>query len=716
MTLRDTRLHTLCLVFALALGWAPSVAAQEAPSPPPGDLTGNGRMDGNDAATVRDAWNALQDTGRCTAPGLESNDVDGDGCITVADVQLIAAQIGGAQAGAAPASPQALESMTFTVTSALSDNDDNPGDGICRTAASSPAAGACTLRAALQEANARPGPDRIEFDIRNPDGSCPDVVNIRPGRNVSQFFLIEDDATTIDGYTQCGAKPNTGAVSGNAVIKIQIDGAQGSGNYPANDGVDGLTIRSSHNVIRGLSIFRWDHQILITGSNANYNQIQGNFLGTSADGQFRYTSGTTNHREGIRLWYNTKYNVIGCGSFNGTQFQPCTNPADVYAARNIISGNGDDGVHLQGNSNAGSPEHNRIVGNYIGLKQDGLTPLPNRADAVDFELGAANNWLGGESPLERNVISGNGSEGIEISHSTRTQGNRVVGNYFGLDATGMGIVPNTGSGVSFEDTVNNNYAYKNYTSGNLQSGFRFYLLAYENQVYDNIIGLMADGVTPAGNQHDGVYVMGGSQRNLITRNTIAHNREKGVDVDPFSVPEHNWIAETYYNTISRNRMYNNGEKGINLNSKTSGGITIYGNQRREAPELVAASTTLAIGRSSCAHCVVEIFVADKTSTGGPEPAGEGRDFLGAGETDASGSFAVPISAPEGAILTATVTDREGNTSEFGRNIRVQAGPVQPLPTATPAPTASTTPVPSATPTVEPQPAGDNQVFLPLTVR
>ena len=46
----------------------------------------------------------------------------------------------------------------FTVINALDLGDANPGDGICDIA---PPSHVCTLRAAIQEANALPGADEI---------------------------------------------------------------------------------------------------------------------------------------------------------------------------------------------------------------------------------------------------------------------------------------------------------------------------------------------------------------------------------------------------------------------------------------------------------------------------------------------------------------------------------------------------------------------------
>jgi CSLREA domain-containing protein len=56
------------------------------------------------------------------------------------------------------AAPRAVEAATFTVTSTLDQTDVLPGDGICATVSNT-----CTLRAAIQEANAFPGPDTIKL-------------------------------------------------------------------------------------------------------------------------------------------------------------------------------------------------------------------------------------------------------------------------------------------------------------------------------------------------------------------------------------------------------------------------------------------------------------------------------------------------------------------------------------------------------------------------
>ena len=57
------------------------------------------------------------------------------------------------------ATPSSVEAKTFTVTTMQNEADANPGDGIVAGSVS----GACTLRAAIQTANALPGPDAIKL-------------------------------------------------------------------------------------------------------------------------------------------------------------------------------------------------------------------------------------------------------------------------------------------------------------------------------------------------------------------------------------------------------------------------------------------------------------------------------------------------------------------------------------------------------------------------
>ena len=84
------------------------------------------------------------------------------------------------------------------------------------------------------------------------------------------------------------------------------------------------------------------------------------------------------------------------------------------------------GVVLTGGGN------NRIEGNIIGLDATGTAARPNKGVGISIQ-NSSFNVVGGTSPAQRNVISGNTSGGISISSAAD---NRVLGNYIGTDATG----------------------------------------------------------------------------------------------------------------------------------------------------------------------------------------------------------------------------------------------------------------------------------------
>ena len=62
--------------------------------------------------------------------------------------------------------------MAFTVNSTGDGGDANPGDGLCDTGA-----GECTLRAAIEEANAHAGDDGIFFNIPPTQPNCDETGN-----------------------------------------------------------------------------------------------------------------------------------------------------------------------------------------------------------------------------------------------------------------------------------------------------------------------------------------------------------------------------------------------------------------------------------------------------------------------------------------------------------------------------------------------------------
>ncbi len=115
------------------------------------------------------------------------------------------------------------EAATFTVNKTGDAEDRSLGDTVCDTSVQT--GDQCTLRAAIQEANNTPGADTIDFAI----GGRTTVKTINVGSTGNGALPIITDTVTIDGYTQRGAKENTLAEGNDAVLKVQLNGANAGG-------------------------------------------------------------------------------------------------------------------------------------------------------------------------------------------------------------------------------------------------------------------------------------------------------------------------------------------------------------------------------------------------------------------------------------------------------------------------------------------------------
>ena len=197
------------------------------------------------------------------------------------------------------------------------------------------------------------------------------------------------------------------------------NGSQGVRIGDAPNNVIGGTDPGAGNLISGNST-----GVAIHFAGATGNAVQGNFIGTNADG----TADLGNSGDGVYLVSAAWGNLIG---------------GSTPAARNIISGNDGDGVHINGDYN-GEANNNTVQGNYIGTDVHGTADLGNAADGIRITK-AWGNTIGGTASGQRNVISGNGDDGIHIDNAS--YGNVILGSYIGVDATGAAALGNDDNGV-----------------------------------------------------------------------------------------------------------------------------------------------------------------------------------------------------------------------------------------------------------------------------
>ena len=275
-------------------------------------------------------------------------------------------------------------------------------------------------------------------------------------------------------------------------------------NVVTGNTVAGVRVQSpfnqiSDNVLSG----NGESGLVISGASASDNFVEGNRIGVDAAG----TTAVPNGIHGILLTGSS--NAIGGPSPD---------------QRNIISGNGRDGIFISGID----ASDNDILGNHIGVDAAGTAAIPNGLTGI-WVAGAPFNFIGGSNPGDGNVISGNGRVGIQIVGPDATA-NSVEGNFIGTDAAGETAIPNAETGLLIFKSAANSVGPaggpdgRNVISGNGSFGVLIFGVgADNNNVFFNHIGLDADGDSPLGNGRSGVDIRQGAAGNAVFENFVAAN-------------------------------------------------------------------------------------------------------------------------------------------------------------------------------------------------
>jgi len=185
-----------------------------------------------------------------------------------------------------------------------------------------------------------------------------------------------------------------------------------------------------------------------------------------------------------------------------------------------------------------------IEGNFLGTDPTGSIASPNTFGIL-IDIGAKNVTIGGASPADRNVISGNvAGIGIGNGFDNGGSGHQILGNFIGTDAAGTAAVPN-GIGITMHTNVHdstiggNTPGARNVISGNTGhgvgvSGFLGDPSTSGNVVQGNYIGTDVTGSAPLGNGADGIFVGGYTNTigggNSGEGNVIAANVSNGIEI------------------------------------------------------------------------------------------------------------------------------------------------------------------------------------------
>ena len=428
--------------------------------------------------------------------------------------------------------------------------------------------------------------------LTTPGGACTGACNVFSGN--------DDQGIDVEFATAAGAPVIQGnfigvGIDGLTPVPNHIPSGQGTGiDLVFSNGVQiGGGTAAARNVI-GAN----DTGILVDSGDSNV--IQGNYIGLGTDG---------NTAVGARLTPNP-LDGVGIDVTDGAT--NTTIEGVTTGAGNVISGNGQYGIHVHG------ADTTTIKGNLIGTNAAGTLARPNGAHGIlvedtspaakssntaiggltaipgvtpgnvisgnahhgviDTSTGGGDLFqgnlvgtnaagtaalgngqegieiqndgtvVGGVNPAARNVASGNGGSGILLLGASHTT---VDGNYAGTNAAGTAAIPNGFDGIGANGSHDSQIGTPgggNLVSGNNLNGVAVFNGSDLSFVQANRIGVAADGTSPLGNGGEGVRVLGTSN----------------VTVGGASAPNGNTIA-------------NNGTVGVNVIGNPVTGVSIESN-------------------------------------------------------------------------------------------------------------------------------------------
>jgi hypothetical protein len=348
-------------------------------------------------------------------------------------------------------SPQAPASRRARLAAEPLEDRSTPATFAVTTADDS---GAGSLRQAILDANASPGPDNVVFAVGTgpvtialasplPPMTEPTLIlgNTQPGLtdpsniNPDPFFNAPFPLVTVDG-SDAGAGADGLVFSGAGSSGSQVQYLQ-----VLNFDGDGIVLDGSANGLLAffVSSGHGGNGVVITGAGATGNRLENGFIGTDKTGNVVVPNGG----DGVLITDDASGNVVGGGNF--------------FQSRCIISGNLGNGVRITGGASG-----NLEQGNVIGLNAGNDQALGNGLDGVLVEGTGAGNIIGGPVGLG-GIKAANGRHGVSVmgespgtvvfnafagtsAFSNRDFGNGLDGIHVEASGAGIIITTNIGSG------------------------------------------------------------------------------------------------------------------------------------------------------------------------------------------------------------------------------------------------------------------------------
>lgn len=494
-----------------------------------------------------------------------------------------------------------------------------------------------------------------------------DKTGMNPISNHTGVYIFSNANSNIVGGTVAGER---NIISANYEMGICMEAADSNivkGNYIGPDST-------------GLGTFKFSNDTLIQGNGLYFNSNAAhNIAGGNNPGEGNIISG--NRVYGLVYYGNSPYNTcignyIGVDKTGNVKMPNTTGICVDGGANhnpilnNVLSGNLAYGIFIV----TTGTYYNELRGNKIGTNAAGTDTVPNQIGVI-LGGGTKYNIIGGTTPADRNIISGNYFDGIEVADSS-TMYNNIIGNYIGTNAAGNVALPNY-NGVGLATLPSKNNIENNLVSGNLYIGIILYERSDSNTVYSNKVGTAADGISPLGNGAAGIVMDIKSKYNKIggpgKGNIVAYNDTAGIIIGD---------TNSVYNTLSENLVYNNPLMGIDLfpfgvNANDPGDIDQGCNGLMNYPVITSVVYDIGSGvtyvsgtmdysiNGGPAGIIVELF---KTDNANIYSHGDAIAYLGSATVDGTGNWAFNCTGlTTSDMVTATATDMLGNTSEFALN-------------------------------------------------
>ena len=367
-------------------------------------------------------------------------------------------------------------------------------------------------------------------------------------------IVVNSDNNVIDGNF-IGTDPAGNTALGNSIGVHVTTGANnliGGTTPPARNVISANVAGGVGNVwVDGLVNF----QGVPTAPFPSGTLIRGNYIGTNAAGLAGFFAGEFGNSDGVVVVRSTG-TIIGGSDADDTSLD------GNVGARNVISGNV-DGIHTEEVGTTYAADIT-VQGNFIGVNATGNVALGNFGNGIFFspQRERSDNFItvGGTAAGAGNVISGNTAVGVVIANSNvMMQGNRIGTNLAGtldLGNGNAGVELTRGGSPPFpvvQFTVGGaTPAARNIISGNGGFGLRVSNVSGSATVQGNYIGTLSDGISPLGNDSDGIF---------------AQEAQGGATIGGTNIGEGNVIA------------FNGGGVfgGAGINIPSAAGITILGN-------------------------------------------------------------------------------------------------------------------------------------------